>query len=109
MRSLIEVGVMSNMFGYITPSDILSLVNKINPMLEAYDSVATTGNVYAYNKIAWYIRDYTYANGYDWSHASPAQQYEMMKIHLMMHKTQLIEEWRRTAEVNLQPNHFMTR
>lgn len=64
MRSLIEVGVMSNMFGYITPSDILCLVTKINPMLEAYD-LAAQGNVYANHTLTLCIRDYTQANGYD--------------------------------------------
>ena len=51
MRSLIEMGVMSNMFGYITPSDIVRLVTEINPIIEAYD-FAARGNVYAYNDIS---------------------------------------------------------
>lgn len=108
MRSLIEMGVMSNMFGYITPSDIVRLVTEINPILEAYD-FAARGNVYAYNDISWFIRDFTHANGYDWSNISYEQQYNMFKIHLMMQKTQLIEEFRRTAELALQPNPFRTR
>jgi hypothetical protein len=51
MRNLIETGLMSNMFGYITPSDIMRLVTKINPILEAYD-FAARGNVYAYYDIS---------------------------------------------------------
>ena len=54
MRNLLEIGVMSNMFGYITPSDILRLVTEINPILEAYD-LAAEGNVYASNNIPLYI------------------------------------------------------
>jgi hypothetical protein len=37
------------------------------------------------------------------------QQSNMYKIHLMMQKTQLIEEFRRTAELALQPNPFRTK
>lgn len=108
MRNILEIGVMSNMFGYITPSDILRLVTEINPILEAYD-LAAEGNVYASNNIPLYIRDFTHAKGYDGSHINYVQQYNMYKIHLMMQKTQLIEEFRRTAELALQPNPFRTR
>jgi hypothetical protein len=64
MRSLIETGVMTNMFGYITISDIASLVVKINPILLAYDT-ATGGDLSARYDISYHLWNFKHANGYD--------------------------------------------
>lgn len=91
MSSIIELGIQSNIFGYITISDVHHMLYYINCKLFLLNS-ANYGD-WAINEIMRSIGEFTQKMGYDWSHINQYQQINMYKIHLLMQKKSTFESW----------------
>ncbi len=105
IKSIIECGVMNNVFGYVTAEDINSILIAIN--LKLYNlHWAELGHVQAINYTIESIKHFTDLRGYDWSHINLNQQFHMYKIHLLMQKNQLLADNTRIAQMALENNPF---